>query len=139
MSAWLCEEEHIYEMAHYFVAKCQQYTSREEKLTIVQVAIELWAANNRSLNARYGAGHVTMKVLSHYHPIVKNPFHMAKLVDCFSYQSCEYDGWEKSRAYKMCESMHYNLLSHNADYEAAPWGFYRDAYERKFCSKNPKA
>lgn len=131
MSAWLCNEEHMYEMAHYYVANCQTYVAK--KLDVEEVVTVLWDANIDSLMCRYGddteEASLSRKVLSHYRPIVKNIHHMAKLVDCFDYQSCESNVWKESKAKEMCDAILSNLLTANQDYEDAPWGFEPSEYK----------
>ncbi len=46
----------------------------------------------------------------------------AKAQDCFDYQSCETDDYEKSLAYAFTCRMAKALNKHMAGYEAAPWG-----------------
>lgn len=134
MSAWLCNEEHIYEIAFHYVRNCQQYVQPQNTKSVPQVVKILWKANNDSLAARYGDDVVSMNVLNDYKPMVNNIFHMAKLVDCYEYQSCEFDEWEESDAKKICTAVTESLLSNNPEYEAAPWGFHPDEY-KKFLDK----
>jgi len=120
MSAWLCSDKHIFELAKYYVEKCQQYSSN--KLSFKETAQMLYKENCNSLAARYGDDYSPINIPINYVPTVNNIFALAKLVDCYSYQSCEHDEWEKSKAYQMCESIKNNLLSNHPDYDAAPWG-----------------
>ena len=132
MSAWLCNEEHIYELAHYYVNEVAATT-----MSVAKVAKLLYDANVSSLVCRYGdkASDMPMEVLSHYHPIVTNPLHMASFVNCYAYQSCECNEWEDSTAYNMCQQMleslnlpkDYHLLD---EYNAAPWGFEAAEYKK---------
>lgn len=136
MSAWLCNEEHIYELAHFYVKNCQRY--KQDKKTVRQVARILWDANNESLAARYGDDYTPMKPnMADYVPVVKNPFHMAKLADCLDYQSCEFDGWEKSKAFAILKEVRDGLLNSHPDYESAPWGFEPEEYKAKFARPVP--
>jgi len=101
MSAWLCSDKHIFELAKYYVEKCQQYTS--SKLTFKEAALILYNENCNSLAARYGDDYTPIKI-----PV--------------NYQACEHDEWEASRAKKICETISSYLLSNHPDYDAAPWG-----------------
>lgn len=133
MSAWLCNEEHVYELAHFYFKNCQRYKQGNDKLSLRHIARRLWDANNESLAARYGDDYTPMKPnMAQYVPMVTNHFHMAKLADCLDYQSCEFNGWEKSEAFKILESIRVNLLSTHRDYEAAPWGFEPEEYKAKY-------
>lgn len=122
MSAWLCSEKHIFELAKYYVEKCQQYTAASNKMTFKEAAQELHDENCASLAARYGDDLTPISIPVNYVPTVNNIFALAKLVDCYSYQACEHDAWELSRANSMCESIKSHLLSNHPDYEAAEWG-----------------
>jgi len=120
MSAWLCSDKHIFELAKYYVEKCQQYTS--SKLTFKEAALILYNENCNSLAARYGDDYTPIKIPVNYVPTIDNIFVLAKQVDCYSYQACEHDEWEASRAKKICETISSYLLSNHPDYDAAPWG-----------------
>lgn len=120
MSAWLCSDKHIFELAKYYVEKCQQYSST--KLTFKQAAQHLYDENCESLACRYGDDYTPIKIPANYVPTIDNIFSLAKQVDCYSYQACEHDGWEASKANAICVSIMSHLLSNHADYEAAPWG-----------------
>ena len=120
MSAWLCSDKHIFELAKFYVDKCQQYSS--SRVTFQEAAQVLYDANCESLGARYGDDYEPIEIPLSYRPTIDNVFSMAKQVDCYSYQACEFEGWEASRANEMCNSIKYNLLSSHPDYDAAPWG-----------------
>jgi len=133
MSAWLCSDEHILEMASYYVEHCQKYSGDET--TLKQAAEILYNENLESLAARYGDDYPPIKVPSAYEPIVENIFHMAKMVGCYEYQSCEHEGWKTSEAKEMCATILYFLLNNHPDYDAGPWGFSRKAYIKQFMNK----
>lgn len=121
MSAWLCSDKHIFELAKYYVEHCQQYSSN--RMSFFEAAEELYKENCNSLNARYGDEDfkgITIPV--NYVPTIRNIFALAKQVNCYEYQSCEHEGWESSKAYKMCQAIKEGLLRNHPDYEAAPWG-----------------
>ena len=120
MSAWLCSDKHIFELAKYYVEKCQQYSS--DKLKFKEAAQILYDENCNSLGARYGDDYSPINIPLTYDATIDNIFSLAKQVDCYTYQACEHDAWEASRAYKMCESIKSHLLSNHPDYDDAPWG-----------------
>jgi hypothetical protein len=121
MSAWLCSDKHIFELAKYYVEQCQRYSS--SKISFREAAEILYTENCNSLRARYDDDEFeVINVPVNYVPTVRNIFALAKLVDCYSYQACEHDEWEESRAKEMCDSIKYHLLSNHPDYEAAEWG-----------------
>ncbi len=130
MSAWLCNEEHIYEIAHHYVAHVVATT-----MSVDKVAKILYDANVESLVSRYDDNKedMPMEVLSHYRPIVIDTMHMAKLVGCFEYQACEYAGWEDSEAHAICMRImeSFNLpedYRKTKEYAVAPWDFNRAEY-----------
>jgi hypothetical protein len=120
MSAFLCSDKHIFELAKYYVEKCQQYA--HNKMQFREAAELLYNANCKSLAARYGDEKEEIEIPINYVPTIDNIFVLAKQVDCFTYQACEYAEWEDSKAYEMCESIKSHLLSNHPDYEVAPWG-----------------
>ena len=120
MSAWLCSDKHIFELAKYYVENCQFYSN--DKMSFKEAAEELYNENCNSLLARYGDEYPPIKAPINYVPTIDNIFVMAKQVNCYEYQSCEHDGWESSKAHKMCRAIKEALLSKNDDYEEAPWG-----------------
>ena len=130
MSAWLCNDEHIYEIAHYFVANCQKWSSRPK--TFQEVSEVLHAENVKSLVARYDDEEDSIVVDNGYVPVVTNIFHLAKLVDSYEYQSCEHDEFEASLAKEICDAVRSGLLSNHADYEADPLAFDHHEYLRNF-------
>lgn len=120
MSAWLCSDKHIFELAKYYAEKCQPYSGN--KISFADAAQLLYDENCKSLAARYGDEATPIFIPTNYVPTIDNIFVLAKQVDCYSYQSCEHDEWEASRAYKMCETIKYYLFSNHPDYDVAPWG-----------------
>lgn len=121
MSAFLCSDKHIFELAKYYVDKCQSYVNN--RLTFQEAAEILYEENCNSLGARYGDEEFDkLNPPLSYVPTIKNIFALAKQVDCYSYQACEHDGWEKSKAFEMCEAIKDGLLRNHPDYENAPWG-----------------
>ena len=120
MSAWLCSDKHIFELAKYYVENCQFYSY--EKMSFREAAKELYNENCNSLLARYGDEYPPIKVPANYVPTIDNIFVMAKQVNCYEYQSCEHDGWEDSKAHAMCRAIKESLLTKNDEYENAPWG-----------------
>lgn len=121
MSAWLCSDKHIFELAQYFVDKCQTYSS--SKLTFEQAAEELYKENVRSLNYRYDDDDFADLNPPHaYMRTVFDPAVLAKQVNCYEYQACEHPAWEESKAHEMCQDIKEHLLRNLPGYEDAPWG-----------------
>jgi hypothetical protein len=125
MSAWLCSDKHIFELAKYYVDKCQTYSS--SKLSFKEAAKLLHEENVKSLQYRYDDadeffGTEAIRPPMDYAPTIRNIFALAKQVDCYTYQACEHPEWENSKAFAMCESIKDALLRNHPDYEDAPWG-----------------
>lgn len=49
-----------------------------------------------------------------------------KSCDCFSYQSCEYDDWYKSKAFKIINVIRKKCVSRLPGYDNAQWGYTTD-------------
>lgn len=120
MSAWLCSNNHIFELAKYYTEHCQKWSN--DKLSFKDAAQIMYRENCNSLGARYGDDYSPINIPVNHVPKVHNIFALAKLVDCYAYQSCEHDAWEKSKAYAMCESIKSHLLCNHPDYDKAEWG-----------------
>lgn len=121
MSAWLCSDKHIFELAKYYVEKCQTYSSN--KMSFQEAANELYEENCNSLHARYGDDDFEpLNPPINYVPTIDSMGVMAKQVSCYEYQACEHEEWENSKAYHMCQAIKEALLRNHPDYEDAPWG-----------------
>lgn len=94
----------------------------------------LLGANAKSLDARYGhhgprggdmydEDHVSGYV---FQPEPRKAAHdagyLAKMLACYEYQACEFDGWEQSEAKKWCNWARDCALRAMPSYKAAPWG-----------------
>ena len=44
-----------------------------------------------------------------------------KLLDCYTYQACEHDGWGTSAVKRWCDSLQSQLVTCIPGYNAAPW------------------
>lgn len=49
------------------------------------------------------------------------PVEGIKLIQCYQYQSCEHDAWERSRAGRICVALLDALISRLPGYEDAEW------------------
>ena len=45
-----------------------------------------------------------------------------KAIDCYEYQTCEHNDWEKSESFAICQSLRKWLISRLPGYEEASWG-----------------
>lgn len=55
------------------------------------------------------------------------PAHVAKLCDCFDYQSCEHEGWDGSEAARWSAWLREAAWRMTPEYDAGPWGYKRPA------------
>ncbi len=44
-----------------------------------------------------------------------------KALDCYEYQSCEHEEWEKSEARQFCDTLRHSLIGCLDGYNQAPW------------------
>jgi len=95
----------------------------------------LWRENHKSINYRYGQRERTPDYLYRtpkayqvqdlsWSPVrtIVDPAILAKQVSCYDYQSCEHEGYYKSRAYSVMLSLAEHMLGKVEGYEDAPWG-----------------
>lgn len=82
--------------------------SNVSNMTMDEAGRMLWGENVKSLEARYGgAENMVDPAWEAYHwtrtdgPIIT----ILKAISCYEYQSCEHDGWERSKAWWFCHSL----------------------------------
>lgn len=123
MSAWMCSDRHLFELAAFYVEKCQQY--EREKLSFQDAARILYDENVKSLQYRYDDSEDDFDMFNPpiaYKRTIDNHIVLFKQIMCYEYQACEDPGWENSRAKKMCDTMQYWVIASHPDYDVAPWG-----------------
>lgn len=155
MSAWIVSKAHI--DAIVYAALCYPSPSssltwkdsegRKQSLSRAStsevrdyVGRMLWMENLVSVAYRYpddkdgqrpGPGGLTQAEIIGYTYAVprRRPsvVEALKLINCFSYQSCEHPGWEKSEALAFCTVLTSALIDELPGYEAAPWGWEDEA------------
>jgi hypothetical protein len=63
-----------------------------------------------------------------YEPIHAKALAVAKIARCYAYQSCEHDGWEASRAKRICDLLEATFPDvAGPAYDALPWGVSSEA------------
>lgn len=150
MSAWLCEDEFLKQIACAGLVGKDDYHrpayvmgKRGQELDDArlypdefasEVAILLRAENYRSLAARYQS-----RAESYFGDAAKAPpirvtlgdldrarlipiGYAVKMLDCYEYQACEARDWFETLAYKVANELRRNLSRRTDHYEAAPWG-----------------
>ena len=89
----------------------------------------LWLENVASLDARYGGRAVDdaerAEVAGYAYTTPPKKLSLVeglKAIDCYEYQACEHDGWEKSKAKAFCAALRKALIYKLPGYDAAAWG-----------------
>ena len=133
MSAFLVSEKHVLAVANEYVCRVhlggRRRTDGGDYTMIMDVAKVLWSANVKSVNTRYNGtsrrGRINIRNLDL--SVWYSGGAVLKLVDCIDYQSCEFDGWDDSKARAMLTILEYDLVHSGAsrdgrDYNNAEWG-----------------
>ena len=124
MSAWIVSKHHIDVLVDGAVRLGVIYP--EDRLIVGRM---LTNANKKSIRTRYGyddEGAARVKTYRYSpsgHPI--SDVALYKQVGCYDYQTCEFDGYEKSEAYKFVHKMQDALAPIgylSPGYDEAPWG-----------------
>ena len=136
MSAWIVSKQHIDALAYWL----DRMGIAHDKQKMGEL---LWSENHKSIRARYGdynhKGKFVKRPKYHYmipQPRVTESYYddfdpqnldqIQALVHCYTYQSCEHKGWEKSRAKRLMDRLEAQLVMSGADWKRegtkAPWG-----------------
>jgi hypothetical protein len=116
MSAWIVSKEHI----DLMVAAALKV--RMEGLSRDALGQMLWDANYKSINARYRKFEDAPEYRFDAGPREINVVSALKQIDCYEYQTCEFDGWKDSKAFEFCQSLRAALIGELPGYDDAPWG-----------------
>lgn len=151
MSAFLCSEKHIKQLAIYaaqrgthgarvdprYLKKLPQALKEEEgaNLATAYATVLLWE-NQRSLAARYpddekgpdGSIKVSEREYSNHEAIPTVA--IMKMANCYGYQACETDDYADTAAAEIIRAIKEHAISELPGYEDAPWGEY-EAPKRK--------
>lgn len=68
-----------------------------------------------------------------------SPVQMLKLLDCFDYQACEVDDYERSDARRQVQAVRRNVIASMPGYDAAAWGIPDGLAERYEPARHAKA
>ena len=111
-----------------------------DRYQLTKIGQTLWDANLKSINALYPdtVGHpercpgscdetfVYSHVSHVWHVLTVDAVgalvQVFKSIKCLEYQSCEYDGWEKSEAHAILEAIKNEAIKALPGYEEAEWG-----------------
>lgn len=139
MSAYLCDDKHITQLAAYlcagrttnlgWIAQRVGYpndTQPKAHELATHIANIMLAENYRSLDSRYGDNDEphTVEVGVHLpmHMYAVDAGKIAKSVRCYEYQSCESSDWEDTIAHRICRMIYMTALERIPSYEDAEWG-----------------
>ena len=142
MSAYLMDQQTIGLLAHYAVeSKAVQYGECYGLDLDIDKTVEALArANLLSLSVRYSDdadpanSFMGMSTAEYIAECKKEATRMwnvpviqiLKSCDCFAYQSCEYDDWNKSTAHKILNAIRKEAISRLPGYDNAQWGYVTD-------------
>ena len=136
MSAWIVSKQHIDALAYWL----DRMGIAHDKQKMGEM---LWSENHKSIRARYGdynhKGKFVKRPKYHYmipQPRVTESYYddfdpqnldqIQALVHCYTYQTCEHEGWDKSRAKRLMDRLEAQLVMSGADWKRegtkAPWG-----------------
>ena len=117
MSAWTVSKQHIDCIVTGAIRL--GLVDRKEATKIGKL---LWTENYRSVNARYNESN--RRPTYEYAAYESTDGFLCKQVHCYDYQTCEHDGWRKSRAYRLCQAIlaEFPDIEATSDYESARWG-----------------
>lgn len=132
MSAWFVTARHIDCLVTAMIALQLEGV---EEANATGVGKVLWAENQRSLECRYGDGHLYDQAVEAYefrpYPVEDLMF-VAKEAHCYDYQACECASYESSEALRLvanlCDAIAAKTGIGRDDwheqpgYKEAPWG-----------------
>jgi len=132
MSAWIVSRKHIDTLVdaifgpngvkYVYYGGCTVDVNRSmDKTAVGQLLLD---ENVRSVNCRYKEENVQEPYTHRCQPYY-SPMMIVKSCQCYSYQSCEHDGWETSLAKAIIdalESKYTMIILKKHGYENEPWG-----------------
>ena len=133
MSAFIVPDNHIHSILTYAKKHLGKinYNERNVRLfgsyandEINELGQILVNANYRSVNTRYPKDNFfpTTPHKYNYRSVCDiSAIEVIKACHCLDYQSCEFDGWEKSDAYKILQNIIQQATYKLENYESAPW------------------
>jgi hypothetical protein len=124
MSAFLCSSEHISRIVNASEPR-ELMRSPDAGMSDAEYTFAVLVAENRaSLMARYETDDSDYELeYRRKRPSddFAKPIAIIKLIQSYSYQSCEHDGWEASEAHRWVASLEHGLLMKIPGYEQAEW------------------
>lgn len=133
MSCFILSDRHISALAQYALSPsrrervfacmgCATYDPRTgEDYDPQTLGAILQRENVASWNARYPRDPAE-PAFRFVRATELSPVEIIKAVDCYEYQSCEHDGWQKSDAKKIVKAIRKHAIAELPGYEQASWG-----------------
>lgn len=123
MSSFLCDNWHLSLLGACAVLRSGLDISPAKGKTASDVARLLYDANQRSLEARYGAPDAwPFEFDSDAHALASRltPAEIINAVRCYEYQASEFRGWGTSDAHAIAQAIFHQAVADVA--RDAPWG-----------------
>ncbi len=135
MSAWIVSEKHILTLAYFYEKMVKESIVENQPInmeSLKKTARVLWSENVKSVNHRYGEK--SRSIFSKTNLVLPDTTismeSLIKQIHCWEYQTCEHDGHDKSKAWRMMRDLQCAVLSHimykqhphAKVYEDAKWG-----------------
>ena len=126
MSAFICNDKHIGQLALYYVKHLPTWSSNT--LTAQDIANKLLATNIESVNHRYDSNEPLRACKMPKHLKVKYPSHIISMCNCMNYQSSELPEWEDTSSYQLIQGIREAAISALCDSAkdkegTAPWEY----------------
>jgi hypothetical protein len=131
MPAFMCSDLHIRAVViGAYRCKAERCNFSLDLDVLSREANTLKAANVKSVSARYGdrtkmmginGEPIEVNALAYSKASQRSPIELLKLVDCLEYQSCEFEGWKKSKASKLLDEYRAYITRSIPGYEKAAW------------------
>ena len=130
MSAFICNDDHIGQLALFHVANRMNWS--DDKHSAQEIADMLLDANIRSVNYRYDDEDQPTGVpckLPHTLKVT-DTVHIINMCGCLDYQSCELPDWKETDAYELLQGIRETAIRNLNGMDNAPWE-YNEPVEEK--------
>lgn len=123
MSAFMVNHSHIDNLVNQIRPVLDYYHKGEhvQLRDMDETGQMLLMENRRSVNHRYGETERTAAYTFVQPSRILKPVEIIKACDCFSYQACETDDWEKSEAHAIIQAIREKAIHKLAGYDVADW------------------
>ena len=119
MSAFIVADAHIDFLVTYAIGGGPSRVSGENPQELGQMLLD---QNTRSVNWRYRDNAAAEKYVFRPFTGLMTPIAAIKLCDCYDYQACETDDYEKTEAARLVDAIRSKAIRALPGYDDAPWG-----------------